>query len=205
MSGAITALIIIVILIVIALAVSGLAKRRRSLQERFGPEYDRVVAEQDSRIKAESELAMRQRRVRSLDIQPLSEGARARYADQWVAIQEEFVDSPQTAVGRGYDLVTAVMHERGYPVDDDSQVMADLSVEHAQTVQLFRAAQDASAKAAAGKAGTEELRQAFICYRALFGELLGETKATGMPDTEGGDSVWNGQAAGVPANDRSNG
>ena len=38
--------------------------RRRRLQQRFGPEYDRVVGERDSKLKAESELTERVRRVR---------------------------------------------------------------------------------------------------------------------------------------------
>jgi hypothetical protein len=54
--------------------------RRRRLQQRFGPEYDRVVGERDSRRKAEAELTGRERRVEDLDIQPLTDSARARYA-----------------------------------------------------------------------------------------------------------------------------
>jgi len=38
--------------------------RRRRLQQRFGPEYDRVAGERDSKLKAESELTARVRRVR---------------------------------------------------------------------------------------------------------------------------------------------
>ncbi len=175
MSSGTTAVVIVVILAVIALlGAATMSARRRRLQQQFGPEYDRAVSEQNSKIKAESELVERQRRVRKLDIRPLPEHARLRYADRWIAIQEEFVDAPQMAVQDAYVLVTTVMRERGYPVDDDQQVMADLSVEHAQTVGHLRAAQDVSTSAAEGGAGTEDLRQAFIHYRALFSDLLGE-------------------------------
>ncbi len=176
MSGGTTAVVIVVIIVVIALlAAASVASRRRRLQQKFGPEYDRVVTEQNSKIRADAELTERQRRVRKLDIRPLPEEARRRYTDQWAGIQEQFVDAPQTAVRDAYALVTTVMRERGYPIDDDAQVMADLSVEHAQTVGHFRAAQDiVGGGAVNGDIATEDLRQAFIHYRALFSDLLGE-------------------------------
>jgi hypothetical protein len=178
MSGGTTVVVIVVILVVIALlGAARISARRRRLHQQFGPEYERVLSEQNSRIKADAELTGRQRRVRKLDIKPLPAEAKARYADRWVAIQEEFVDAPQSAVQDAHALVTSVMRERGYPVDDEKQVMADLSVEHAQTVGHFRAAQDISASAASGNAATEDLRQAFIHYRTLFSDLLGEPPA----------------------------
>jgi hypothetical protein len=174
-----TAAIIIVVAIVIiaALAVVAEMTRRRRLQEQFGPEYDRAVTEQNSRLRAEAELTSRQRRVRKFDIRPLNEAARAKYEADWTAIQEHFVDSPQAAVAEAYELLIRVMTDRGYPTDDDEQVLADLSVEHGQTVGHFRAAQQISRSSAAGEAATEDLRQAFIHYRALFSDLLGVTEA----------------------------
>jgi hypothetical protein len=161
-----------------------MAQRRRQLRQQFGPEYDRVVTERQSRTRGEAELSDRQRRVRGLHIQPLTDSARARYQEQWQAIQEQFVDAPEAAVGEAYTLVTAVMRERGYPVDDDDQVSADLSVDYARTVENFRAAQAITREVAHGSVGTEDLRQAFIHYRALFADLLG-TPADGdvQPET----------------------
>ncbi len=146
-----------------------------------------MVTEQSSRLRAEAELTDRQRRVRKLDIKPLSEEARRTYAADWMTIQEQFVDSPQTAVRAAYELVTTVMTDRGYPIEDDEQVMADLSVEHAQTVSHFRAAQQITTSAATGEAATEDLRQALIHYRALFADLLGDPAA--MPGTAPADAA----------------
>lgn len=195
MSSGTTVVVIVVILVVIALlGAATMSARRRKLRRQFGPEYDRVVSEQTSKIRAEAELSERQRRVRKLDIRPLPEEARQRYAERWVAIQEEFVDAPQMAVQDAYVLVTTVMRERGYPVHDDQQVMADLSVEHAETVGHFRAAQEISSNAAGGDASTEDLRQAFIHYRALFSDLLGEPAGVaGTTATSTTVSAANGQ------------
>jgi hypothetical protein len=174
MSSGTTVLIIVVVVIAIALIISfTMAQRRRRLRQQFGPEYDRVVTERESRVRGEAELTERQRRVRGLHIQPLTEAASAQYLSQSQAIQEQFVDSPEAAVSEAHALVTAVMRERGYPVDDDDQVSADLSVDHALTVEHFRAAQAITREVAHGSGGTEDLRQALIHYRALFADLLG--------------------------------
>jgi hypothetical protein len=177
MSGGTMAVIIAVAVIVILIAAAAaMTTRTRRLRRRFGPEYDRVVESSDSRLKAEAELAERQRRVRRLQIQPLSDVARNRYEAEWIAVQEQFVDSPQAAVAHGYSLVRAVMKERGYPVDDLGQAMADLSVDHAHTLQHFRAAQEISQNAAAGHVATEDLRRALLHYRELFSDLLGDQR-----------------------------
>jgi hypothetical protein len=172
-SGTVAIVIVVVVVIIAGLVASALLTRRRKLQQQFGPEYDRAVSEQSSRLRAEAELAGRQLRVRKLDIRPLTEVARTKYAADWLAVQERFVDSPEATVADAYRLVTTVMTERGYPTGDDEQVQADLSVEHARTVSHFRAAQEISRNSAAGNAETEDLRQAIIHYRALFTDLLG--------------------------------
>jgi hypothetical protein len=176
-SGIIIVVVILAALVIVAGLAAATSARRHRLQEQFGPEYDRAVTEQNSRLRAEAELADRQRRVRKLDIRPLTEQARRQHTDDWMAIQEDFVDSPQSAVARAYDLVVTVMKERGYPTDDTEQVMSDLSVDHAETVGHFRSAQQITTAAASGDAETEQLRQALIHYRALFSDLLGEPSA----------------------------
>jgi hypothetical protein len=173
-SGTTAVVIVAIVVILVALGVVMMTERRRRLQRRFGPEYDRAVEEQNSKIRAEAELTERQRRVRKLDIKPLSESERQRYLADWARIQEQFVDAPATAVADAYALVTTVMQARGYPTEDDKQVAADLSVEHGQTVGHLRAAREITQRAAAGDVDTEQLRQALIHYRALFGDLLGE-------------------------------
>jgi hypothetical protein len=178
MSSATTAIIIVIVIVVIALIIAiTMTARRRRLQQRFGPEYDRAVSEQESRFRAEAELTGRERRVRKLNIRPLSEAARTRYLAQWQAIQEQFVDEPEAAVTDAYSLVTTVMRERGYPATDDEQSMADLSVDHGATVGHFRAAQEITRNVAHGSTDTEDLRQALIHYRELFADLLGDDAA----------------------------
>ena len=157
MSTGIIVVIVVAVIVVAALVTGGMAiMRRRRLQQRFGPEYDRVAGERDSKLKADSELAERERRVRDLDIQPLTDAARASYAAQWADLQERFVDAPADAVTGSQLLVTAVMTDRGYPVENHDQVLADLSVEYSDTLGHYRAAEEISQSAAAGTASPRD-------------------------------------------------
>jgi hypothetical protein len=177
MSTGIIVGIVVAVIVIGAVAAGVMAVlRRRRLKQRFGPEYDRLVGERDSRHKAEAELTGRERRVQGLDIQPLTGSAQAGYAGQWTSIQEQFVDAPADAVSGAQVLVAAVMTERGYPAgqQDQDQVLADLSVEHSGVLDRYRAAEEISSKATAGMASTEDLRQAMVHYHALFADLLGE-------------------------------
>jgi len=178
---------IIVVVAVVVLVVSAMTITRRRLQQRFGPEYDRVVGEKRSRFRAAAELTRRERRVQRLRIRPLAASARAEYAAEWRAVQEGFVDQPLHAVIDGQDVLASVMKERGYPVEDADQIAADLSVTHPATVGHYRVAQDISADAEQGEASTEDLRQALIHLRVVFGELLG--KPEDAEPTEPGEAA----------------
>ncbi|AYF32083.1 MULTISPECIES: hypothetical protein [Micromonospora] len=175
MSSTQVVVIVIVVAVIAALvAVAVVASRRRALRERFGPEYDRAVAEQDSRSAAERELRERERRHAELELTPLSPESRARYAAAWEELQVRFVDSPAETVGEADELVSSLIAERGYPTGDFSDQIAHLSVEHARTLTHYRDAHEIRQRNERGEAGTEDLRQALVHYRALFADLLGE-------------------------------
>ncbi len=141
-AGTIVAVVVVVIIVAALLAFARPLLRRRRLQQRFGPEYDRAVADADSRRKAEAELAEREKRVKGLDIRPLDAATLNRYALQWNVIQQQFVDAPANSVTSAQSLITAVMNDRGYPTEDSGQIMADLSVDYAGTIGQFRTAQE---------------------------------------------------------------
>ena len=74
-------------------------------------------------------------------------------------------------------LVSAVMADRGYPIDDFDQRAADVSVDHPAVVENYRQANEISSRSARGAATTEDLRQAMRNYRSLFEELLADDTA----------------------------
>ncbi|MFI6272342.1 hypothetical protein [Micromonospora zamorensis] len=173
-----TQVIVIVLVVLVLVAAAAVAVRqlgrRRALRSKFGPEYDRVVEEQDSRSAAERELRDRERRHAELSLTPLSPESRARYSAAWEELQVRFIDSPGETVGDADELVTRLIEEQGYPTGDFSDQIAHLSVEHARTLSSYRDAHDIHLRNTRGEASTEELRQAVVHYRALFADLLGE-------------------------------
>jgi len=176
--------IVIVAIVLIALVVGALvlARQRRSqqLQEGFGPEYERTVSERGDRKQAEAELLERRKRHDRFEIRELDAAARDRYADRWRSAQRRFVDQPGPAVGEADALVMEVMRDRGYPVADEfEQRAADVSVDHPEVVEHYRAAHEISGRATTGEASTEDLRQAMVHFRSLFVELLGDAAESG--------------------------
>jgi hypothetical protein len=164
--------VVAVAIVAFAVYAAGASRRRTRLQEGFGPEYDRVVAEAPSRREAEAELLERQERHDELELRPLSSESRGRYVRDWEAAQARFVDDPDGAIGDADALIQGVMRERGYPVEDFDQRAADLSVEHGDVIENYRAAHAISRRSVHGEASTEDQRQAFVHYRALFAELV---------------------------------
>ena len=82
------------------------------------------------------------------------------------------MDAPGQAVHEADALVLDVMRERGYPMENFEQRSADVSVDHPDVVQNYRAAHGISLANDQERASTEDLRQAMVHYRSLFEVLL---------------------------------
>ena len=147
-------------------------KKTQRLKQHYGREYERLVAERGGQKAAEKELNARERRRDKLDIVPLTPAARSDFTIRWQQVQTGFVDNPATAVGVADRLVTEVMRKQGYPVDDFDQRAADISVDHPQIVDNYRAAHGIHLSQQHGDISTEQHREAFVHYRALFDRLL---------------------------------
>jgi hypothetical protein len=166
--------IAVVVIVAIAVAVWGFTRKRRTeqLQTRFGPEYERTVEAEGDRRTAESELADRVKRREAFDVRPLAPAAAQRYRDEWRDVQGRFVDAPNAALTDADRLVTAVMGERGYPMEAFDQRAADISVDHPQVVDDYRSAHSISVANDEGRASTEDLRRAMVGYRSLFEQMV---------------------------------
>jgi hypothetical protein len=188
----IAAVVVIAIVVIVAI-VARQQRRRAELKDSFGPEYERAVAREGDVRRGESDLMARRERLNKLDIRPLSPSSRDAYTRNWEQTQARFVDDPAGTLGQADALIVAVMQERGYPMNDFEQRAADISVDHPDVVQHYRSAhdvstrvdddRDASVGSGVSNVSTEDLRQGFVHYRALFAELLEpegtERRATG--------------------------
>jgi len=167
-----------VVLILLLIAVTGISivmflqrQNSRKLRDRFGPEYDRLVRENNPR-KAETILHEREKRIAKFQIRPLGRQQSEKFAAEWRSVQENFVDDPRGAASDADRLIDQVLEERGYPVGDFEQQADDLSVEHAQVVEHYRIAHDIVSRNRKDATNTEQLRIAMQHYRALFEDLL---------------------------------
>ena len=146
-------------------------RRTKELRSKFGPEYRRMARAEGDAGQAERLLLERERRVKKLEIKPLTETERNEFADAWEHAQAEFVDDPTAAVTHADILVQEVMNVRGYPVVDFEQRVADVSVDHPAVVQNYRLAHEIATRDD-DEVGMEKLREAMLHYRALFADLL---------------------------------
>jgi hypothetical protein len=178
------ATIVIVVAIIVVAVLLGAAltaeqrRRRRNLRDRFGPEYDRAVNAARSPKVAEQELRGRLDRRDKLVIQPLSAAQRDRYLQDWRQVQGIFVDEPSTALGQADALVTSVMADRGYPMQDFDRQAELISVDHPRVVESYRRAHGIYVTRQSGPVGIEDMREAFVSYRSLFSELVDNDQAT---------------------------
>ena len=183
---------VVIVLVVALLAAIGVAawlylQKRRSdgLRTSFGSEYDRAREEHPDRRSAERELTERKERVEQLHIRSLSSDERDRFVERWRSAQAQFVDDPAGATRVADALIGEIMQARGYPVGDFEQRAADISVDHPGVVEHYRAAHAIALRTDRGQADsgdTEDLRQAFVHYRALFDDLL-EVEAPAPQET----------------------
>jgi hypothetical protein len=166
-----TVALLLLIGVVIALASAG-RRRSKNLQQRFGPEYDRIVQETGSQKAAEAELEQRRKHVENLNIRPLTKIEHDRYLVDWTAVQSKFVDDPAQAIKDADRLIIEVMLVRNYPMARFEERAADISVNYPELVSNYRAAHEIAQHNEQQAADTEELRQAMVHYRSLFNQLL---------------------------------
>ncbi|OIJ67246.1 hypothetical protein WN71_014705 [Streptomyces mangrovisoli] len=169
---------IVCVVAVLAVAAALTLRARRhpggpSLKRRFGPEYDRTVAQHDGdTAAAERELAARVERHGDLRSRPLDPERREGYEARWAAAQETFVDSPRDAVTEADRLLSELARDRGFPDGGQyEEQLAALSVHHAHHVQGYR---QVHGVARTGEGGTEELRTSMVEARGLFEDLIGD-------------------------------
>lgn len=170
----IIAAVALVILGILLAPVFSRRKHTYDLRSKFGAEYDNVVQTTGDEKKAQSILEEREKRVKSLEIRPLTPEDRERYLTDWAEVQSKFVDEPGKAIQDADRLIMEVMQLRAFPLSDFEQRAADISVLYPHLVGNYREAKAIALRNEQEMTDTEELRQAMIYYRSLFEELVGK-------------------------------
>jgi hypothetical protein len=189
------AAVVLLLVVVVALVLGMQRRRSMQLQERFGPEYERAVDRSPNRREAEQHLAAVAEQRDRLQIRDLAPAAAERYRSEWHVVQARFVDAPAEAVRSADGLLTTIMRERGYPVDDFDEHASLVAVDYPDVVEHYREGRAGYQRHLdTGNTDTEELRRAFVHYRALFDSLV-------SPTSDGRHAVPSGD---VREDDRSN-
>lgn len=172
---------------------------KRRLRASFGPELATVALAHEGVREVDRELRRRTRLHRDLTLHPIGPQDREFYATSWEHLQGEFVDDPTLALATAEQLVATVLGARGYPGGDQDEQLALLSVDFADSLAGYRAAQHTSRRATQDTVltPTEELRQAMVSYHTLFTELLGDPGAAtpGKADETSSAPTLRGQEA----------
>lgn len=117
------------------------------------------------------------RRSAKPHIRALGALARVRYRAQWSNVERRLAEVPEVAVVDADELITEVMHECGYPVEDFDAHADVVSLEHPDVVHNYRTAHWICVKTIDGKGGSaEELQTAARSYGALFETLVGTAR-----------------------------
>ena len=167
--------IVLVVAIAVALVLLAMLvrirRRRAHLQEQFGPEYQRAVADQGTG-GGEKRLSEVESERKDLQIRPLAPAARDRYLDEWRQAEARFVSDPRDATRAAEALVIRVLEERGYPRDGDSErFVALVSVDHPDVADRYRHGH-AMLDGVDGSESTENLRKAMLDFRSVLEDVV---------------------------------
>lgn len=166
----------IALALLLALAFVRIRRRRSHLQQRFGPEYQRVVTDKGL-AGGESHLDEIESEHEKLELRDLPPATRDRYLEEWRQAETRFVSDPRDAARAAERIVARALGERGYPDEDDGQHLVSLvSVDHPDIADRYRHGQ-ALIDSVDGAEGTENLRKAMLDFRAVLEDVLQRSRA----------------------------
>lgn len=195
---------VVVVIILVVLIVLGVRRRREreSLRARFGPEYDRTVAERGSKRAAVRDLKEREALHEQLRLRDLNDADRDLLRRHMATLQYRFVEDPGDVLLQTGRIATEVLRARGYPVNEDrDRALRLFSVDHPDEAGYVR-------DVIQGTHGRDvgHMRDTFLGVRHVLQEIAGVSYVLGdaadRPE-ELGPTTGQPPAATVPVEDAS--
>lgn len=168
-AGAAVVLLLILFLVVRARRRRRAAARSGELRERFGPEYERLVADR-GRDDGETELERRVERYQRSSARPLSGDDRQEVLGRWSELQAAYVDDPHVAIQRAEVLLRTILDRRELGADRVEDRVTAAAFIRPGLADQYRRAHQVFVDVEADRAGTDrehDLRMAFLVYREL--------------------------------------
>jgi hypothetical protein len=113
---------------------------------------------------------------RALHIRKLAPTTVHRYQEEWLDVQARSSEDPEAAVLDADRLITMVMLDRGYPVDDFERRAPELTARHGGVVANYRNAHAVALGIEREVPHPQQLRRAMACYGELFDLLVAGTR-----------------------------
>jgi hypothetical protein len=162
--------------VVLALAFARIRRRRSHLEQRFGREYQRVVADKGL-ADGEAHLGQVESERDELELRDLPATTRDRYFEEWRQAETRFVSDPRDAARAAERIVARALEERGYPDDDGTDLASLVSVDHPYVAERYRHGR-AMLDGVDGAESTESLRKAMLDFRAVLEDVLQRSATT---------------------------
>jgi hypothetical protein len=166
---------LVVIVLVIAAWRASLAARTRIWLDPQYREGKHVARRSAGRHAAEGPTADVPGLVvhrRAVHIRRLGASTARRYQEEWPGLEARFDRDPEGAVLDADRLITMVMLDRGFPVDDLEQRAPELHARHGRTVDTYREAHAVALAVETAAPTREQLQKALARYADLFGALV---------------------------------
>jgi hypothetical protein len=93
---------------------------------------------------------------------------------QWKQCQALFVDDPPGAVEEADELLVRIMRSRGYAADNLIERTTDIAAAYPRQAEPYRQAVEILECHRRTPVSTDKLRTAFLNYRGLFDDLIGD-------------------------------
>lgn len=172
----IAGVVVLLLLIIVLIAVSARRRRRKeSLQQRYGPEYDRTVRARGGDKAARADLSEREREHERLQLRDLDPREREGFGQRMAELQYRFVEDPAGAVYEAGRVAADALRARGYPITEDrDRALGLVAVDHPKDAQPLRTAIEGTYGKDPGR-----LRETFLGVRDSLREILGIHYGTG--------------------------
>ena len=166
------ALVLLTVVFVAVVLASARATRRRTANGSASKSGSGSAS--GSTTGSRTDIDLRDQQRRHIDLRALSDVARNRYVEEWLAIQERSVENPVQSVIDAETLLSQVLVERGYPGGDDEEHLQLVCDDHPGLAESLRAVSVVRHRVGGGLISPEDLREAMMHYRVLFIDLLAE-------------------------------
>lgn len=149
------------------------SKRRRAeqqrLQDRYGAEYERTVAEHRSTRAAVADLRNREQRHDELQLRDLNDADRDLVRRHMATAQFRFVEDPADAILQTQRVMTEALRAKGYPMDHDrDEAIRLFSVDHPEHAGAVRTLLEGR-----HDGDTDHMRRSFLNSRKVLQAVTG--------------------------------